>query len=40
VEVLSVMPQADVLFRGLGFEPIPEDRPSPFPGSVLLARPL
>lgn len=40
VEVLSVMPQADVLFRALGFEPIPEDRATPFPGSVLLSRPL
>lgn len=40
LEVLSVMPSADALFRSLGFEPIPEDRPSPFPGSVLLARQL
>lgn len=40
LEVLSVMPNADALFRSLGFEPIPDDRPSPFPGSVLLARRL
>lgn len=38
LEVLSVMPQADALFRALGFEPLPEDRPSPFPGSALLGR--
>jgi GNAT superfamily N-acetyltransferase len=40
LEVLSVMPRADALFRSLGFEPLPEDRPSPFPGSVLLGRNL
>lgn len=38
LEVLSVMPQADGLFRSMGFAPIPEDRKEPFPGSVLLAR--
>jgi len=36
LETLSVMPQADALFRGLGFAPIPDDRTSPFPGSRLL----
>lgn len=40
LEVLSVMPQADALFRSLGFEPLPEDRASPFPGSVLLGKRL
>ena len=40
LEVLSVMPQADALFRSLGFAPIPDDRASPFPGSVLLGRKL
>jgi GNAT superfamily N-acetyltransferase len=40
LEVLSVMPQADALFRSIGFAPIPDDRPSPFPGSVLLGRTL
>jgi GNAT superfamily N-acetyltransferase len=40
LEVLSVMPQADTLFRALGFEPLPEDRASPFPGSILLGRRL
>ncbi len=38
LEVLSVMPQADAMFRGMGFAPIPDDRPSPFAGSVLLGR--
>jgi GNAT superfamily N-acetyltransferase len=38
LEVLSVMPQADAMFRAMGFAPIPDDRPSPFPGSVLLGR--
>jgi GNAT superfamily N-acetyltransferase len=38
LEVLSVMPQADALFRSMGFAPIPEDRATPFPGSVLLGR--
>lgn len=38
LEVLSVMPQADVLFRSLGFEPVPDDRQRPFAGSVLLGR--
>jgi GNAT superfamily N-acetyltransferase len=40
MEVLSVMPQAQALFRSMGFAPIPEDRPDPFPGSFLLARKL
>jgi GNAT superfamily N-acetyltransferase len=40
LEVLSVMPQADALFRSLGFEPLPETRVNPFPGSVLLGRRL
>jgi putative acetyltransferase len=40
LEVLSVMRQADVLFRGMGFAPIPDDRQNPFPESVLLARKL
>ena len=40
MEVLSVMPQAEALFRSMGFAPIPDDRPSPFPGSVLLGRRL
>jgi putative acetyltransferase len=35
LETLSVMSQAETLFRGLGFAPIPDDRPSPFPGSKL-----
>lgn len=38
MEVLSVMPQAEKLFRAMGFAPIADDRPSPFPGSFLLAR--
>ena len=40
LEVLSVMPQADALFRSLGFESLPDDRANPFPGSVLLGRRL
>jgi GNAT superfamily N-acetyltransferase len=40
MEVLSVMPLADALFRSMGFQPIPDDRPSPFSGSVLLGRSL
>jgi GNAT superfamily N-acetyltransferase len=40
LEVLSAMPRADALFRSLGFEPLPEDRSNPFPGSVLLGRRL
>jgi putative acetyltransferase len=36
LETLSVMPQAEALFRSLGFAPIADDRSSPFPGSRLL----
>jgi putative acetyltransferase len=36
LETLSVMPQAEALFRSLGFAPIADDRTSPFPGSRLL----
>ena len=36
LETLSVMTQAETLFRGVGFAPVPDDRPSPFPGSKLL----
>ena len=35
LETLSVMSQAEVLFRSLGFATIPDDRASPFPGSKL-----
>ncbi len=40
MEVLSVMPQALSLFRSMGFAAIPDDRPSPFPGSMVLAKRL
>lgn len=36
LETLSVMTQAETLFRGAGFTPVPDDRPRPFPGSKLL----
>jgi putative acetyltransferase len=36
LETLSVMPQAEALFRSLGFARIADDRTSPFPGSRLL----
>ncbi len=36
LETLSVMTRAETLFRGVGFTPIPDDRPTPFPGSKLL----
>jgi GNAT superfamily N-acetyltransferase len=35
LETLSVMSQAEVMFRSLGFAQIPDDRASPFPGSKL-----
>jgi GNAT superfamily N-acetyltransferase len=40
LETLSVMSQAEALFRGLGFMSIPDDRTSPFPGSKLLGMKL
>ncbi len=40
MEVLSVMPGAEPLFRSLGYASIPEDRPNPFPGSIILGREL
>lgn len=35
IETLSVMTQAEALFRTLGFVPVPDDRKNPFPGSKL-----
>ena len=40
LEVLNVQPGAEQLFRSLGFGSIPEDRKTPFPGSVLMGRKL
>ncbi len=36
LETLWVMPQARALYLSMGFAQIPDDRPKPFPGSVLM----
>ena len=40
LEVLTVQAGAEPLFRSLGFTSIPEDRKTPFPGSILMGRTL
>ncbi len=40
LEVLTVQAGAEPLFKALGFAPLPEDRKSPFPGSILMGRRL